>query len=66
MKFGIVWCAECEGGLQIMEIEDGEDCCAVARRYGGICYHVPAGGTLEGATRTLQEYASVARQAGDG
>jgi len=39
-QYTLVWCADCDGGLQIARIDpDDFDCCIVARRYGGICLH---------------------------
>jgi len=38
-EYTVVWCAPCDGGLQSVKIEVGEDCCAAARRAGGCCRH---------------------------
>ena len=51
----IVQAAECDGGLHIVEICDGEDCCAAARRAGGICQHGANGNRSVGEGATFAE-----------
>jgi len=38
-EYTVVEAADCDGGRQVVRIEVGEDCCAAARRAGGICLH---------------------------
>lgn len=58
--YTVVECAECDGGIQILRIEEGEDCCAAARRAGGICRHGADGLRSLGRGATWDECVLVA------
>jgi hypothetical protein len=55
MAYIVVDCASCDGGYQVAPIRPDEDCCEVARRYGGICHHNMT--TREGCVRYLDRLA---------